>query len=703
MTQNNIVFSIDKNKIATLSFNLQDRPINVLNSQTMLQLNQFLNEIKSNSEILGLVFKSTKKDIFIAGADIHEINNLKSKEEAQEKLAFGHQIMTKIEQLSIPTIAAVKGACLGGGLELALACDEIVCSNDSKTILGQPEINLGIIPGFGGTIRLPKKIGLQKAMNLILTGKPVNAKQAQKMGLVAKTFRDCFFEEHSYEWIKSFIKKGKPKKKHGKKYIFDKSPLARKVLFVLTKKMLIKKTKGQYPAPEIAVNVIKKNFNKKLGKATNIEINGFLNLVNTPISNNLINLFLNSENIKKNNSTTKQAKPKNVMVIGSGLMGSGIAWLFSYQMYHTFIKDINFQNVLKGLSSIKNIYFKLKKRKRWSNAEVKQFMNKIQVSTDNVGYEKIDFFLEAVTENKDLKEKIFNEIEEKNTYAVIATNTSSLSVNEMSKKLKYPERFIGMHFFSPANKMPLVEIIPGKQTSNNTLHAVQEMCKSLKKVGIVVKDCPGFLINRILIPYVNEAILCLEDGASIEEIDSLMETFGMPIGPLALADEVGLDVGHKVACILEEGYGQRMKVSKLFKYIIESTKYLGKKNKRGFYVYPKNKSVNTEIIKLAKTKHLYCTKKDIHKDCLDRLILIMVNEASRCLEEKVVQSQHELDLAMIMGTGFPPFRGGLCKYADQQGIENIINRLDILKNKYGNRFTPANLLLEMQRLNKSFY
>ena len=381
-------------------------------------------------------------------------------------------------------------------------------------------------------------------------------------------------------------------------------------------------------------------------------------------------------------------------------MGGGISWLFSFKDITVLMKDLSWDAVGIGYQSAMGMYKKLVQIRKLRQAQVNVKMHKITGTVDYAGFADVDIAVEAIVENMDVKKKVLAELEQElSKEAILVTNTSALSVTEMGTALKKATRFCGMHFFNPVNRMPLVEVIPGEKTNNATIAAVVALCKRLGKTPVVVQDCPGFLVNRILIPYVNEAAHLLAEGSGMLSLDQRLKDFGLPMGPFELADEVGLDVGFKVAHILEEGYGERMKVAPLLPVLFEGHQLLGKKSGNGFYTYDgKNKSINPALRSIVGNYQKTHGLKPVmisEDDCVDRCILIMVNEAARCMQEEIVESAEYLDMAMIMGTGFPPFRGGLLRYADSRGIASVVDRLQELAQKYGNRFEPCQLLVDM--------
>ena len=700
--------SIDSNGVANLVFDLQNEKINKLSSSILLELKQILDEVRNNKKIHLLLISSNKQDIFIAGADINEIKNINNQSDAYKKVTQGQKILAKIANLSIPTIALIKGACLGGGLELALACDYRIAIDNKKTILGLPEVNLGIIPGFGGTQRLPRIVGLQESLKMILSGKPIDYKKAFKIGLVDKVIREEFLTDELNNFIAKIVVHRKENKILNyrslvakKRFIVEVLLASKYLIYYLTKKSLMTKTKGKYPAPLIAFKVIKKTYHRSnYDLGLQVEAEEFSKLASGKIAKNLIELFFINEELKKDNGAEGSIKTKEIKqaaLLGAGIMGGGIAWLFSNANIPIRMKDISQKGIALGFKQVLKIYHQLKIIKKYKNNQINMKMNQISSSIDYSGFQNSDIVVEAIIEDIQIKKDSLLELEKHiNKNTIIASNTSSLSISEMANSLKHPERFVGMHFFNPVNKMPLVEVIKGKQTSDATIATIVELSKKLKKTPIVVKDVAGFLVNRILLPYINEAGFLLQEGVNMQNIDNIIEDFGMPMGPFALADTVGIDVGYKVAKSLQQSYGNRMEVCPLLEKMAKNKKLLGKKSGQGFYQYEKGKR---KIQNNPKVNQVSIDQSII----INRCIFIMINEAARCLEENVVKNHRYLDMAMIMGTGFPAFRGGLLKYADEVGIKIIIGRLKELNITYGERFKPADLLLKMAKEDKNFY
>ena len=715
----NLSLNIDKKGVASLVIDLPGEKVNKLSASVMTEIEQVLNVLSGNKAARVLVITSAKKDIFIAGADINEIKDLRDPKDAFAKVSRGQEIMNKIAALKIPTIAVINGACLGGGLELALACKYRVAIANPKTQLGLPEVNLGIIPGFGGTQRLPKLVGLPEALKIILSGKAIDARKALKIGLVDELIREEFLTEKLSQFANEILKNPESNcylslrsEARKKRFIFETLLFGKFLIFYFVQKDLWEKTKGRYPAPFVALEVIKRTYGRTYGvRGFKTELEAFCELCVGDISKNLIEIFFTNEALKKDSGVDTDvvgADLERVAVIGAGVMGGGIAWLFANNGINVRVKDINQKAIALGYNQIIKIFDQLKKIKKLTQEQINFKIGNVTTSLDYIGFTHADLVIEAVVENMAVKKTILAEAEtkvEKNT--VIASNTSSLSISEMASVLQNPERFVGMHFFNPVNRMPLVEVIRGEKTSDAAVATIVKLSKRLGKTPIVVKDVAGFLVNRILLPYMNEAAYLLQEGAEIKRIDSVIEKFGMPMGPFILADVVGIDVGVKVAHSLEEAYGERMRVADILEEIYQNHKtLLGKKVGKGFYIHTAQNHVNGEVNKiLSKVR----SAKNIHtiyirdEEIIDRCILMMANEAAKCLEENVVKNASYLDMAMIMGCGFPPFRGGVLKYVDSCGIENVVKKLQELNKKHGKRFEVSKLLLEMAQRKQKFY
>ena len=699
-----INFTIHDNGVGVILFDNKDLDVNLLCEEVLLELEVLLEEISQNSELKIVLFKSAKKNIFIAGADIKEIKALDTREKALEKVRQGRRILSYIATLKVPTLAVIDGAALGGGFELALACDFRLTTENPKTKIGLPEVSLGVMPGFGGTVRLRNLIGLQKALELILGSKQLNGKKAEHLGLVDACVPSGYLGFKEEQMILDILDSTKQQKILSKRH--TPTLLERflpSLIFSFTEKEVLKKTKGKYPAPLEVIKHFKKIQDMGIYEALEAETQSFADLALTKESKHLIELFFTSEALKHDrgvDKSTEVKKIKRASVFGGGTMGSGILWLFSKIDIPVRLKVRRGEQIAETLSAVNKNYMAIKKRRRLTQREIDLKIDRISADTQMRGFEKSDIAVEAIVEDVAAKQTLYAVLEEQfNADAIIATNTSSLSITTLAATMQHPERFVGMHFFNPVNRMPLVEVIRGEKTSDKTVATVIALAKKAGKTPIVVGDCPGFLVNRLLIPYIVEAVHLFEEGEDFKKIDNLLLEFGMPMGPFRLVDEVGLDVGYKVAKILEEGYGERMRTSPIFERIYSDLGLLGKKKGAGFYTYVKNVAeVNQNVVNLVKTNRTFTDE-----EIIDRTVLIMVNEASRALEEGIVKNAQYLDMAMVMGTGFPPFRGGLLAYADERGIKSVVARLQSLSHAYGERFTPSDLLVTMAKNGTRFY
>ena len=704
---------IQKNDwLIRVTFDYQDQAINKLSAELMKELFDVIKDIETAPQKV-VSFESAKKDIFIAGAAIEELQKIDSVEMAKEKAQQGLKIFKALELLPQTTVAIIDGACVGGGCELALACNFRLAIDNPKTKIGLPEVKLGIIPGWGGTQRLPRLVGLPEALAMILPGKLLPAAKAYRIKLVDKVISSIQLEQQIDQFLEdlretrfqeSLLSRREPKSIAQKTMAaaMD-SHLARLYILKKAHQNVMKTTKGLYPAPLAVLEVYRKKCNFEEGIQR--ELSAFSNLASTDVCKNLISLFFLNEQVKKEQRERypqPETLPTSGAVLGAGVMGGGIAWLMSSKGLSVRIKDINWESIQLGYQQAADYFNQLKKRRRIKQAGIDTAINRIGASLDYTGFNHAQIAIEAVVEVMQVKKQVLKEAEAAlPDDSLLCTNTSALSVTEMASVLARPSQFCGMHFFNPVNRMPLVEIIRGEQTSEETIAKAVAISKAWGKVPIVVNDCPGFLVNRILLPYLNEAAYLLQEGADIEKVDSAISTFGMPMGPFQLADEVGIDVGYKVAAILEAGFGERMAVAPILEHIHGALKLLGKKGGRGFYHY-KNKEV--EVNQLLYQASCVASSKDFSDQyIIDRLMLVMVNEAAHCIDEGIVENAGQLDLAMIMGTGFPAWRGGLCCWADSIGCKEVVQRLDKLQQQVGIRYQVSPYLQKCADEQRSFY
>jgi 3-hydroxyacyl-CoA dehydrogenase / enoyl-CoA hydratase / 3-hydroxybutyryl-CoA epimerase len=692
-----LTLDISGDGVAWLVFDRPDARFNLLSSGVMKQLDELLGEIEAGARkgrIRAVVIRSGKEGSFIAGADVSEIAGVTDTAVAREGARRGQNVFLRLERLPVPTVAAIDGICLGGGVEISLACDVRIASDRRETKLGLPEVRLGIIPGWGGTTRLPRLIGLSDALGMILTGTNVSARKAQRIGLISERMHPAVLYERARALALELAdgqSVPRPRKPMTKRAL-DGTPIGRRVVLRQARRQVLKETKGHYPAPLAALEVVRRSHRLPLEEALAVEAEAVARLAVGNVSKNLIHVFNLLETAKK--AGPQGVTPRSVervAVLGAGVMGGGIAQLVAYRDLDVRLKDINSDALGLGLRHARDMFERLARRGRMEKREVEQRMDAIAPTLDYSGFGTVDLVIEAVVERMDVKKQVLRETEDHVRYdCILTTNTSSLSVTEMQAALERPANFAGMHFFNPVHRMPLVEVIQGEQTSDEAVATVVALTRTLDKTPVVVKDGPGFLVNRILAPYLNEAGWLLAEGGSIEQIDRVLRRFGMPMGPLRLLDEVGLDVARHAGSVMANAFGERLTAPPPMT-ALSTVDLLGRKGGRGFYNYEdgREKGVNEDIYaKLASALPPQRRQLD-EQEVLDRTLLVMVNEAARILDEGIVATPGEVDLGMITGTGFPPFRGGLLRWADTLGMDIIRQRLLRLEATHGPRFAPA--------------
>ena len=626
-------------EVVTLTFDQENSIANVFNEDMFAELNDQLDYIENNQKtIRGVIFKSAKPSIFIAGADLKSFADDPTPERISYLIKLGQDTFNRIEDLCIPTVPAINGACLGGGYELALACDHRVATLDSSTKIGLPETMLGILPAWGGSTRLPRMIGIAGAMNIILAGKVVVPKLAYKYKMVDKV---CH-KENLDSVAKSYIHNGKKK---YKKHTLNRFPLKYIAKSKATKNVL-KTTGGVYPAPLKAIDVMIKGLGVSRNESLKLEEKAFTELLNSDVASNLVNIFFLQERSKKTKSD-KDFKVNKTAVIGAGVMGAGIAQWISSRGIKVLLKDIKSEFVANGIKTISKLYSATVSKRVMTKSEASSKLDNVTPITESLPMKTVDLVVEAGVERLDIKQNLFAELETLvRDDTILATNTSALSIVDVAEKMEHKERVVGIHYFNPVHKMKLVEVVKGECTSEETVLKATQFVKKTGKLPVIVKDSPGFLVNRILMPYLIEAVHLANGGNDIEHTDKLLRKFGMPMGPFRLIDEVGADVCQHAADDLLNRLDTKFPNSSLLRRMIEEGN-LGKKSGQGFYKYSKGKSNGACDVPRNSTFRLQCENEEI----VDRLILVMINEAVRCLEEEVVASPKDVDFGMIMGTG----------------------------------------------------
>jgi len=701
------IFTLEKNDgIAVISMDDTSQAQNVLNTSISQEFENVFADVSGDDSLKALIFISAKDDCFIAGADITMLQEINSLEEGKEASKLLHALTQKIVDLPITTVAAINGACLGGGLELALAFDYRIATKAPSTKIGVPEVQLGLLPGGGGTQRIPRLVDLPSALDLMLTGRQLNAVRAKKIGLVDAAVAPEILMDIAVK----FTGKGKPSREKSIKQKAINSAPARKVILAQARKKTLKATKGHYPAPMKILDVVEQGLATDLQSGLNIEASGFAELLMTPVSKQCVNIFFATTELKKDSgvdSKTEAREVKKVGVLGAGLMGAGISSVtIEKAKLPVRLKDISAEGLANGFSYVAKILSKKVSRRRLKPNKRDQIMARLTGSTNYSGFNNADVVIEAVFEDLKLKQTMIADIEKiagKNEI-IFATNTSAIPINDVAAKAKHPERVIGMHYFSPVEKMPLLEIIKGDKTADWVTATAVQLGKDQGKTVIVVNDGPGFYTTRILVPYNMEAVRLVLEGVAIEDVDAALENFGFPVGPIKLMDEVGIDVGAHIVENLHQAFGDRIPLIDGIDKLIQDDRK-GRKNKRGFYDYSskaKVKKVDESIYPIIGVDepgswHISADK------IVERVILTMLNEAAYCLGEGILRSARDGDIGAIFGLGFPPYLGGPFRYMDSKGVAEVVIRLHELEKEHGERFKPAPMLLELAKVGKGFY
>lgn len=694
------------NSVAIVTLDLPGEKVNKLNESMMDEFSSFLDELEANSELKGAVLISGKKDNFIAGADIDMFQERETAEEIEQLSKDGHKILNRIADFPKPIAVAIHGSCMGGGLELSLACHYRVCSDSSKTVFALPEVKLGLLPGTGGTQRLPRLIGLQKSLTYMLQGKNIYTRQARKMGLVDEVTHKDAIETAAVKAVHKIVdgKFSRKDKRSLMEKLLEGNPIGRKIIFSQARKKTLSQTKGNYPAPPRIIDAVEYGYKHGLEKGLENETVLFGELGATQESRNLVNLFFGMNSSKKVPNPDLVKPVKKLAVLGAGLMGSGIAEVsMDKGDYNVLLKDQTIDQAAQGEKEIwKSLNEKAKKR-IISEFERDKMASKVTGVASYDGFKSVDLVIEAVFEDLELKRNIVKQVESNTPdHTIFASNTSSLPITEIAKGAKRPENIIGMHYFSPVQKMPLLEIITTDQTADWVTQTAFQVGVNQGKNVIVVKDGPGFYTTRILAPYMNEALKLLEEGASIEFLDKIMKDWGFPVGPMALFDEVGIDVGAHVAETMSAMFAKRgVDTTNRAQELLDAG-YKGRKNKRGMYKYAsgKKKEVNTEIYEHFGDSN----RTDPDKETAQlRMALTMINEAAWCLEEGILKSPEDGDLGAVLGLGFPPFLGGPFRYIDQTGVDKVLEQLKKFEGEFGLRFKAAKILGEYAESGKRFY
>ncbi len=656
----------DEDEIVWLHFDKANSGTNVFSSDVFEELFVILDHL-AELNAKGLIILSDKENGFIAGANIEEFTQLESKEEALELIRVGQSAFDNLEALPFPSLSLINGFCLGGGMEMSLACDYRIALDDPRTRLGLPEVLLGIHPGWGGTMRMPRLIGAPAAMDLMLSGRTVNARAAKKMGIVDKITAQRHLKRAAKMLILRRPKKGQP----GRLVSLANSAVARPLLAKYLRKQVAKRApEAHYPAPYALINLWEKHGGDECSMLLE-EAVSVAGLMTEGTAQNLVRVFLLQERLKSLGKGV-DFQPQHVHVIGAGIMGGDIAAWCAFKGMTVTLQDREPKFIAPA---IKRAHALFKKRLKVPYL-VQAAKDRLIPDHKGLGVKNADVVIEAIIENKEAKQALFSQIEPLlKPETILATNTSSIPLDELSETLKQPDRLVGIHFFNPVAKMQLVEIVEGNNTSQENKNKAAKFCRCIDRLPLPVKSSPGFLVNRILMPYLMEAVNLLEEGVPGQVIDKAATDFGMPMGPIFLADTVGLDICLSVAEILGAALG--LNVPEALRKKVEAGE-LGVKSGQGFYQYQNGKQVKTKIATDGSSQQA--------EDIADRLVLQMLNESIACLREAVIEDKDLLDVGMIFGTGFAPFLGGPMHYMEQRGRQDIIDRLKDLEGKYGDQF-----------------
>ena len=715
------------NGIAVITLDLPGSPVNKFNRGLKDEFVALFDRLERDLNVRAAVLLSGKKDSWIAGADIDEFLELKSAAEAERLSHDGQLLLDSIHEMRTPLICAIHGAAMGGAVELAIAAQYRIATDHPKTVLALPEVQIGLIPGAGGTQRLPRLIGVRAALDMILTGKNIRAKKALQIGLVDELVHPSILRKIAIQRANDIAEGTRRHEKHSggmTGFLLDENPAGRRVVLKKAREETLKKTGGHYPAPLAAIDAIAAGFSGGPSKGYREESRLFGEMAMTEVSKQLIFLFFATTALKKDSGVTnlEAGDPSSVMpinkvgILGAGFMGAGIASIALQQGTIVRMKDADHGRVAKGFAAVREILKDRLIKKQITRAQLSDTMSLLGGSIDYSGFESVDLVIEAVFEDIDVKHQVLQETEAViKPSAIYASNTSTIPISRIAEAAAEPDRVLGMHFFSPVQKMPLLEVITAEQTHPSVTASVVAYGKKLGKTVIVVRDGPGFYVNRILTPYINEAGRLLDQGVAIDAIDKALTDFGFPVGPIMLVDEVGLDVGSKAGKIMHEAFGERFALPASMQAVVASGRY-GRKVKKGFYLYDeegKKGDVDQSVYSLlapgaretsaTSGTQLQGRTEMAATEIQQRTILPMLNEAARCLAETVIRSARDGDVGAVFGFGFPPFRGGPFRYADTVGIAEVVRQLEDLNDRFPGRFEPAELLVSMVRRGERFY
>ena len=688
----NVRLESDESGVMQLIF---DRPgVNVFDRQTLTDLEQCISELESKADVTGLILRSAHSSVFIAGADLHTLKKETHPARLEELSREGQRIFQRLAALPFTKVAAIHGACLGGGYECTLACDYRLASPNRSTRIGLPETSLGILPAWGGCTFLPRLVGVPTAVDVILNGRRLVAVQAKKRGMVDAVIPAERLMEHAQRWVQ------KPPRP-ARRWSFLDSRLGAGLIQLKAGKALEEKTHGHYPAPVAALRLLLRSLHMPVDKSLQEEASQFSRLACTDVSKNLIRLFFLQEAARKIRVSDVSVEPcKRVAVIGSGVMGAGIAQWCASKGMQVVLKDIAPEAVSKGLATIRKLTQKAVQKRIMSKADGQALMDRILPAHTELSFRNTDVVIEAIVERMDIKEQLFHELGRlSGPHTLLASNTSALSVSDMAKASSDPGRVCGIHFFNPVHQMALVEVVQARSTHVDALQQALALVQQLGKTPVVVQDRPGFVVNRVLMPYLLEAGRLHEEGYSIRELDAAMLAFGMPMGPMRLMDEIGVDVCLHVADFLCRELTHLPAAPNLLADMVKAKK-LGRKGGGGFYTYGRKRPLPKE--QNQKQESLQSPGASV-SDLQDMMVFPMINEAARILDEKVASTPADVDLAMVLGTGFAPFTGGPLRYADSRGLSSLVEDMKKLSEGPGEHLAPCEFLCRLADEGRKFY
>jgi 3-hydroxyacyl-CoA dehydrogenase/enoyl-CoA hydratase/3-hydroxybutyryl-CoA epimerase len=700
--------------IALVTIDLPHEPVNKVTASLRAEFGQLFGRIETDPTLRGVVLLSGKPDTWIAGADIDEFLTIVSAADAESLSRGGQALLARLDTLRIPVVAAIHGACLGAGLETALACRYRIATDHPKTVLALPEVQLGIIPGGGGTQRLPRLVGLQRALDMILTGRNIRAKTALQLGLVDVLVHPAILRDVALDRVRrladgSLEPRHSPKGRGPAGLLLEDNPLGRSLVFRKAREGVVARTHGHYPAPLAALAAVQAGYDGGPELGYRMESRAFGECAVTDVARELIVPFLATTALKKDPGVDEEPPPEprdveTLGVLGAGFMGAGIASIAVQQDTAVRLKDTDLARVGKGIAAVSEVLKERLKKKRITRLEYEDQLLLAGGTVEYTGFGKCELVIEAVFEDLALKQRVLREVEPLlRMDAVYASNTSTIPIGRIAEAAQRPTRVLGMHFFSPVHKMPLLEVIATGDTDADAIVTAVAYGKRLGKTVIVVNDGPGFYTTRILSAYMNEAGRLLDEGASIDAVDSALTAFGFPVGPITLLDEVGIDVGGKVGVVLNEAFGARMTPSESLRRVVESGR-TGRKGRLGFYRYDeagRKGEVDPSVYEVLpggpERRELPVAEMQ------NRCVLAMVNEAMLCLEQGILRAPVDGDVGAVFGLGFPPFRGGPFRYVDARGAARVLDDLDQLNQRFPGRFAPSELLVEHARAQQRFY